>query len=116
MTKKAPNRREYKNLVFTDHALQRMKLRRITEAMIASAVQKPDDKVLESDGDTRFIRAIKNRPLHVVSAYLPDENKWLVKSVWVRGEDDPEPWWKILALFPLRLLQNLVKPDKRRRK
>lgn len=86
--------REYKNVVFTKHALERMKLRRITQDMIVTAITKPDSRKLEADGDTKFIKTLNGRPLHVVSAFLEDERQWLVKSVWVRGEDDPIPLWK----------------------
>ncbi|MDX1992621.1 MAG: DUF4258 domain-containing protein [bacterium] len=97
--------RTYKNLIFTDHALERMRLRRISQAMIASAVQAPDAREKEADGDTKFIKTIQRRPVHVVAHYETDEKKWLVKTVWVRGEDDPMPLWKRILLFPLRLLR-----------
>jgi hypothetical protein len=48
--------------------------------------------------------------VHVVAYYLDDERKWLVKSVWVRGEDDPKPlWWQMLTLIP-RLVRRLFNP------
>lgn len=97
--------REYKNVLFTDHALQRLKHRRITQDMIVSAIKQPDRKALEDDGDTKFIKVINQRNLHVVSVYLKDEKKWLVKSVWVRGEEDPKPLWLRILLLPLRLFQ-----------
>jgi hypothetical protein len=87
------------NIVLTTHAKQRMKLRRITEDMIITAIKKPDQHYVEPDGDTKFIKTVQKRTLHVVSAYLTDERKWLVKSVWVRGEDDPQPLWKRILSF-----------------
>jgi hypothetical protein len=99
-----------KNFVLTDHARQRMKLRRITEAMVTQALSKPQEKVNEADGDIKFIRTISQREVHVVAYYLDDERKWLVKSVWVRGEDDPKPlWWQMLTLIP-RLVRRLFNP------
>jgi hypothetical protein len=83
-------------IILTRHAQERMKLRRITEAMIVTAIKKPDQHYVEADGDTKFIKTVQSRTLHVVSAYLTNERKWLVKSVWVRGEDDPQPLWKLL--------------------
>jgi hypothetical protein len=88
--------REYHDVLFTKHAMERMRLRRITQDMVIAAIKKPDQKKLEDDGDTKFMRTLDDRPLHVVSTYLTDEKKWLVKSVWVRGEDDPQPLWKRL--------------------
>ncbi len=87
------------NIVLTKHAQARMKLRRITEDMIVTAIKKPDEHYVEEDGDTKFIKTVQNRNLHVVSAYLADERKWLVKSVWVRGEEDPQPLWKRILSF-----------------
>lgn len=94
-----------KNVVFTNHAEQRMKLRRITPEMVVSTLQKPDDRELESDGDTKFIKTIKGRNVQVIGAYLDDEKKWLVKSAWVRGEDDPKPVWLQLIHALLRLFR-----------
>jgi hypothetical protein len=99
---------ETKNVVFTDHALERAKLRKVTQAMMVSAITQPDRKQVEDDGDTRFIKDVRNRNVQVVATYLNDEKKWLVKSVWVRGEDDPAsagkvalpklPWARLLKM------------------
>ena len=97
--------REYKNVIFTDHALERLKLRRITQDMIVTTIRQPDRKEKEDDGDTEFIKVVNERKVHVISTYLPDERKWLVKSAWVRGEDDPQPLWKRLINGLLRLVR-----------
>ena len=89
------------NIVLTDHARERMSLRSISAQAISQTVAKPDRKEKEDDGDTQFIRKIKGRQYHVVAYYLSDERKWLVKTTWVRGEDDPQPLW-------LRLLNALI--------
>jgi hypothetical protein len=85
-----------KHIIYTDHAGQHMKLRRISPAMVAAALDKPERSVPANDGDTRFIRTVNKREVRVVSHYLPDERAWLVVSTWVRGEDDPLPVWKRL--------------------
>lgn len=100
--------REYKNVLFTNHALERLELRRITQDMIVKTIEKPDDKVLEDDGDTKFIKTINSRNVQVVSKYLPDEKKWLVKSAWVRGEDDPKPFWQQIFSFVLQLVKSFL--------
>lgn len=82
-------KREHKNIIFTNHALERLQLRRITQEMVVNAIQKPDKKERESDGDMEFIKLINNRKVHVIAHYLDDEKQWLVKSTWVRGEADP---------------------------
>lgn len=48
----------------------------------------PDRTYLEDDGDTKFICRVDGARLHVVCKPVPEEDKWLVKSTWVRGEDD----------------------------
>lgn len=104
-----------KNFILTNHAEQRMKLRRITHEMIAKTIQKPDEREPESDGDTQFIRTLEKRQVHVVAKYLDDEKKWLVKSVWVRGEEDPKPLWMRLILLPINIIRRVFIPNKRRR-
>lgn len=74
--------------ILTDHAQERMVLRGITPAMIAQALEKPDRKETEPDGDIEHIRTINGRQLHVIAFYKPDQKKWVVKSTWVRGEED----------------------------
>ncbi len=97
-----------KNFILTDHAEERMKLRRITQDMIAKTLQKPDERESEADGDIQFIRTLDKRQVHVVAKYLDDEQKWLIKSVWVRGEDDPKPLWLRIIMLPVGILQQLL--------
>jgi hypothetical protein len=105
--------REYKNVIFTQHALQRMKLRRINQEMVVTAIRRPDKQELEGDGDTKFIKLVDGRSLHVVSKYLNEDRKWLVISTWVRGEDDPKPLWLQILMLPVRLVQGLLKGNKK---
>ena len=97
-------------LILTDHARERMFLRRISKRHIQAALEKPDDTVREDDGDTRHIKAVKrgnnqHRDLHVVAKPMPHRGKdtWLIKTVWIRGEDDPEGLTKILKTLWIRL-------------
>lgn len=99
----------YKNVIFTDHAEARMSLRRISKSMIAQTIQQPDSKEKESDGDTKFSKTINKRKVQVVAYYLPDEKKWLVKSTWVRGEDDPQPLLQRLLSGIFRIIRGLFK-------
>ncbi len=79
---------QYKNIVFSHHARERMELRVISEDMVLQTIRRPDKTYPEADGDTKFIRRVNGANLHVVCKPVPDEDKWLVKSTWVRGEDD----------------------------
>ncbi len=83
-------------IVYTDHARERMDQRRITPAMVSAAVTSPDRSHLEDDGDTKFIKTINGRKLHVVANYQTDEGKWLIISTFVRGENDALPLWRRL--------------------
>jgi hypothetical protein len=97
--------REYKNVIFTKHALERIRKRRMSQDMIVQAIKGPERDFIEEDGDTRFIRDVNGRQVHVVAHYLDDERKWLVKTTWVRGEDDVKPLWQRVLLLPVRLIR-----------
>jgi len=100
--------REYKNLIFTKHALDRVKGRWITQNAVYQVVRFPDKKYGNKDS-VKFIKTIKNRKIHVVANYLNHEGKWLIVSVWVRGEKDKIPLvWRLIAL-PFKIVLWLVK-------
>lgn len=100
--------KNYKSLVFTNHGLDRLESRFITQEMVWQVVNKPDKKYPSKD-KTKFIKTVHDRRLHVVASKLKKENKWLVISVWVRGEDDQAPWvWRVIT-FPFWLLWLLIK-------
>lgn len=57
---------------------------RIPEELVTWTVLTPDRTYFEDDGDTKFIRRTEGGNIHVVCKPLPEEDKWLVKSVWYR--------------------------------
>ncbi len=92
----------YKQLIFSNHALERMGDRSISKDSVWQTVSQPDRSHPEEKPETaRFIRTINDRTYHVVGRYLATERKTLIISVWVRGEDDAMPvaWWLITAPF-----------------
>lgn len=92
----------YKQLIFTDHALQRMQLRSVSKDAIWRVLQHPERTIPSDKPDsTKFIRTINDREYHIIGTYLPDQDKTLIISLWVRGEDDPDSfwWWAITAPF-----------------
>ncbi|MDQ7023939.1 MAG: DUF4258 domain-containing protein [Anaerolineae bacterium] len=91
-------------IVLTTHAVERMWQRRISQNMIEQTVQKADGKKYESDGDTQFHRTLKSREIHVVAKPL-ERDDWLIKTVWVDGEKDPHPLWKLLVKIAIRVLR-----------
>lgn len=98
-------KREYKNVIFTDHALQQMRKRRISRDMVATAVNKPDHKEPEEDDKVRFVKEIKDRNVMVVAMWVPAQKKHRIVTAWVRGEEDPKPFIVQVLLFPFRLLR-----------
>lgn len=101
--------REYKNIIFTNHAQERLKDRSIDYSYIAQVVNSPDKKFHAKGESWKFIKTINHRKLHVVATYQRDQKKWLVISVWVRGEDDKVPIiWQLLTL-PFKLILWLIK-------
>ncbi|MCL2110546.1 DUF4258 domain-containing protein [Microgenomates group bacterium] len=97
-------------VIFTNHALERIRLRHLSESDIIATVTNPT-KTFPSDksGETKFLRTIKKRRYQVIAKWLSDQNSWLVVSAWVRGEEDPEPiLWTILAA-PFRLIWEIIK-------
>ncbi|MCU0466437.1 MAG: DUF4258 domain-containing protein [Anaerolineae bacterium] len=77
-----------KTVVFTKHARERMMLRRVSEDMAIQVMQNPDAIKRVEDGKIKFMGRSRGANVHVIGRTIPDENKWLVVSLWVRGEDD----------------------------
>jgi hypothetical protein len=96
-------------IILTNHARDRLKQRWITEDAIESVLRTPDWTGPGSKPDTvKFVRALNGRQVQVVGKYLQDQDRWLILSVWVRGEDDKEPLvWQIIT-FPIKLLWKAV--------
>lgn len=98
-----------RRIILTDHARERMFLRKISQSLVQTAISKPDDRQIEADGDTEFIKQVdrkgEKRKLHVIAKPMPEEGKdaWLVKTVWIRGEDDPNFIIKSFRMLVMRL-------------
>lgn len=100
-------------IVFTTHAKERAKQRRIALGTIEQVLHHPDKTYpANQSGQVKFIRRIEGRQIFAIGQYLTDQRQWLILSVWVRGEDDQAPLaWQLLTL-PFRaswwLLSTLV--------
>lgn len=98
----------YKDLIFTNHAYHRLKQRSLSFDGVWQTVHYPNKKN-KSGSNFKFVKVIGDRNYQVVANFLKSENKYLIVSVWVRGEDDHAPLvWQILTL-PFRLLWWLLK-------
>ena len=106
----------YRDLIFTNHALSRLHQRRIDFNDIYNCLHDPEIKTAtDKPSAYKFIKTVGNRRIHVIANYLAQEKKWLVVSVWVRGEEDKAPlFWRIL-FFPYYLwkFSNQKKPKNR---
>jgi hypothetical protein len=73
---------------FTKHARERLDLRRLSEDMIIEVMRKPNTTRNIDDGKIKFTGKVMGANVHAICKPLIEENKWLVISLWVRGEDD----------------------------
>ena len=109
----------YKQLVFTNHGWERLQDRRLSSDAVWQVVTAPSHQESMGEGKTKYIRVVNGRLIHVVASWLPHEQRWLVISVWVRGEADRVPfiWTLITAPFKflwwlLRLLFKSLRPSR----
>lgn len=93
----------FKNIIFTKHALARMDKRSISFDKIWSVINHPDKSFKRDNKSKKFIKKINDRNYHAIATYLPDEEKFLIISAWVRGEDDKQSFIWILLTLPFRI-------------
>lgn len=90
------------SIIFTNHAQERMDLRRLARSDIERTLSNPDRTIPgKKQGTVKFIKQIDGRNHQVVAKLLENQKDWLVLSVWVRGEDDFN-WVEWLALLPFK--------------
>lgn len=95
---------QYKNLVLTKHAKERVLNRSLTLNSLYQTVAFADNQVVFDDNKTKFIKSIKDRDYQVIAKYLPEKKQWLIISAWVRGEEDKDSLvWQIIS-FPFKLI------------
>jgi hypothetical protein len=97
------------DFIWTKHARERAGLRSLSESDVELVLRHPDKTYPGKKQNTvKFIKTIQSRQVQVVAS-LVENKKWLIVSVWVRGEQDPVPLvWKIITL-PVVILWSLVK-------
>lgn len=99
------------NIIFTNHAQDRMRLRKMARSAIEKTLANPDRSHPGKKVDTvKFVRKLDGRQHEVVAKWLKEQNAWLVLSVWIRGEEDFHLFdWIITAPFKLlfRVIKNL---------
>lgn len=81
---------EHPGVMFTTHALERMALRKIYPDEVKQTILYPQKTFEHEEGKVKFIgkELSLHRAIHVVGRFIPEENKWLTISTWIRGEED----------------------------
>ena len=99
----------YQKLVFTNHAWDRLQDRSVSLDLIWRTISQPTQQIALEDNKTKYTRELNGRLIQVVASWLPHEQRWLVISVWVRGEADKVPLIWLIITAPLKFLWWLVK-------
>ncbi|NCO12648.1 MAG: hypothetical protein COZ34_04980 [Candidatus Pacebacteria bacterium CG_4_10_14_3_um_filter_34_15] len=104
----------YKNIIFTKHAIERMNKRSISKDKIWQVINHPDKTFNESSSNEKgvtkkFIKETGDRKYQVIATYLPNEQKHLVISTWVRGEDDKQSIIWLIITLPFKIIWWLIK-------
>lgn len=100
----------YHQLVFTNHALERLRLRSLSQAQVEQVITQPDQIQPGKKADTtKFLKTLNQRRIQVIASKLKAKDKWLIISVWVRGETDPVPFvWRLIT-FPFQIIAKIAK-------
>jgi len=96
-------------IILSKHALERAQLRGIELSVIEKVILNPEHKINLKDGKFKFIKKIYDRHYQVIASEVKKENKWIVISVWVRGENDRIPLIWTLISAPFRLFWWILK-------
>ncbi|MCB9460117.1 MAG: DUF4258 domain-containing protein [Anaerolineaceae bacterium] len=78
----------HRTVIFTNHARDRLDLRKISKDMVIQVMRNPNRTYAIDDGKIKFIGKTMGAKVHAVCKPILEENKWLVITLWVRGEDD----------------------------
>lgn len=92
----------------TKHALERARSRQMELYAIEQLILFPDHKKALGDDKFKFQKIINQRNYQAVATWLAKENKWLIISTWVRGEEDRLPLVWLLISWPFRLVWRLL--------
>jgi hypothetical protein len=81
----------YNNLIFTNHALQRLKERGATEQMAYTTFSNPDSTIDGKKPDTKEFRKKFNQSTLTLIAKQNEKKEWIILSCWI---DPPLPGTK----------------------
>lgn len=99
--------RFYGGIIWTNHAIDRLQKRNISQYDAVKVINDPDKTMLgKSDNSLKFIKTINGRQIHLIGN-KNDNKEWVIVTAWVRGEEDkhgfPENviYWLVGALWKL---------------
>jgi hypothetical protein len=103
--------RDYNGLIFTNHAIERMRQRRIKQGDAYATFKRADlSKKASTPGGYVYYRRWGNRQIEVVTK-KNDRGEWVVLSVWDKDvnrmrENGPEPksFWRTLFYWIKKLI------------
>lgn len=91
-------------IVLTKHALSRARSRKMELYPIERTIIDPDQKISLGEQKFKFLKNVSGRHYQLVATFLPQEDKWLIISAWVRGEDDQLPFAWLIISAPFRFI------------
>lgn len=96
-------------IILSKHALERARSRKMDLYPIERTIIDPDQKISLGEQKFKFLKNVSGRKYQLVATYIAKEDKWLIISAWVRGEEDRLPFIWTLITAPFRLLWWLLK-------
>lgn len=96
-------------ITLSKHALERARSRKMELYGIEKLILFPDDKVSLGENKFKFYKNVSKRHYQAIGTYLAKEDKWLIISVWVRGEEDSLPLAWLIITAPFRFLWWFIK-------
>jgi hypothetical protein len=82
------NANNFANLIFTNHALQRLKERKFMQDMAWKTITKPDSMIAGKRAGSKEFRKRFDESVVTVVATQNEKNQWVVISCWI---DPPLP-------------------------
>jgi hypothetical protein len=81
--------REYNGVIFTNHALERLKERGITQATAFATLAHPDRSRYAASNKAWIYNRTFGKEMVEVVAFQNEKKEWIIVSVWSR------PLWKL---------------------
>jgi hypothetical protein len=76
------HQRVYNGLIWTNHALERLTQRGLSQSLASSAFHTPDKTIPNRDGATEYQKRVENSLITLI-VKKNERNEWLVLSAWI---------------------------------